>query len=239
MLPRTLPRRKARPIRPSGEWRTHLPLRFTGERPAHFSQRHGLPGEPLAQAAPRFFIDPMLRLRDGLAVQLEKQIGMAGLQKLGRQVLMAGDAGIGAHVEVAQIAHAGGHPRVVRPVRARVPAQPASGGAVAALARNAFVGMRGSGDPAGRDGLERRMTRGAARTRLCRPYSEVFGNSLRPRIEQDGMRLGVKILLAPGDVLAALRPGAAMAAGGFYSRPIRQTHRRFHGFASALLRKDL
>ena len=128
---------------------------------------------------------------------------------------MAGDAGIGAHVEVAQIAHAGGHPRVVIPVGARVSAQPASGGAMAAFAGNAFVRMRGSGEPAGRDGLEGRMTRGAARARLCRRYSEALGDSLRARIEQDGMRLGVKVLLAPGDVLAALWAGAAMAARRF------------------------
>ena len=209
------PSRTARPIHPSGPSDKPSFCGIVRECPAHFSQCDRLPGEPLAQAAPRFLINPMLRLGDGLAVQFEKQIGMARLQELRSKILMAGDTGIGAHVEIAQIAHAGGHPCVVSPVGARVSAKPASGGPVAAFTGNTFVRMRGSGQPAGRDGLEWGMARSAARARLRRRYSEALGDSFRPRIEQDRMRLGVKILLAPGDVLAALRPGAAVAAGRF------------------------
>lgn len=183
------------------------------ERPTHFAQGHGLPGDPLAQSTPRFLVNPMLRLSDGLAVQLEKQIGMTSLQNLRGKVLVTSDAGVGAHINVAQIAHAGSHPRVVAPVRSRMPAQPAPSSAMAAFAGNAFVRVRRPREPAGRDRLKRGMAGGAACARLGRPYSEPFGNSLGSRIEQNGVRLGMKIFLDPGDVLAAFWTGAAVATG--------------------------
>jgi hypothetical protein len=84
---------------------------------------------------------------------------------------------------------------------------------MAALTRNSFIRMRGLLEPAGRDGLERRMANRAASARLRRLKAEAFRDPLRARIEQDRKRLGVKILLAPGDVLAPLFARAAVTAG--------------------------
>ena len=49
--------------------------RIAGERPTHFAQCHRLSGEPFAQPAPRFFIVPVFRLGDRLAVEFEKRSG--------------------------------------------------------------------------------------------------------------------------------------------------------------------
>ena len=57
------------------------------------------------------------------------------------------------------------------------------------------------------------MTNSAARARRRGGDSEAFGDPFRSRIEQDRIRLGVKILLAPGDVLAPFRTGAAVTTG--------------------------
>lgn len=188
-------------------------LRFARERRAHLTQGDRLAGEPFAQTAPRFLIVPVFGLGDRLAVEFEKQIRMARLQQVGRKILVAGDAGVGADVKVAEIAHAGGDASIVGPVETRVSAQPATGGAMAGLTRNSFVRMCGLLEPAGRDGLERRMTDRATSARLRRRDTKAFRDPFRARIEQDRKRLGVKILLAPGDVLAPLGSRAAVTTG--------------------------
>lgn len=125
---------------------------------------------------------------------------------------MASDAGVCAHVETAEIAHPGADAHVVGPIGASVPAQPASRRAVAAFAGNAFVGMNGAGEPAGRHGLEGRMADRATRARLRLSDAESFRDARRTGSDQDRISFGVKIVSAPGDILAALGPSAAMAA---------------------------
>ena len=138
---------------------------------------------------------------------------MTRLQQLGRKILMAGDAGVCTDVEVAEVAHAGGDPGIVIPIRSRVPTQPAASGAMTGFAGNAFVRTRGGGEPARCDRLQRRMTNRATRARLRPGDSEAFSHPLRPRIEQNGKRLGVKILPTPGDILAPLRTSATVTTG--------------------------
>ncbi len=128
---------------------------------------------------------------------------------------MTSNARVCAHVEIAEIAHSSGDAGVVGPIRASVAAQPTPGGAVARLTRNAFVGLRGSSEPAGWDRLQWRMTNRAASARLRPCDSQAFCNPFGPRIEQNRIRLCVKILPAPGNILAPLRTGATVTAGGF------------------------
>jgi hypothetical protein len=63
--------------------------------------------------------------------------------------------------------------------------------------------------------LHRRMANCAAGARSRPGDSEAFRYSLRPRVQQDRKCLGVKILPAPGGVLAALGTGPTVAAGRF------------------------
>src|SRR2546423_8625135 len=105
----------------------------------------------------------MFWLADRLAIELEKQIRMAGFQKCRLQNLMAGCARRRPHIQTAQIAHPGADASVVSPIFSRVTAEPSARRAVAVLTRNTLVRMRLRSKPAWRDRLERRMTHGAAR----------------------------------------------------------------------------
>src|SRR6266481_5169715 len=59
------------------------------------------------------------------------------------------------------------------------------------------------------------MANSAARARLRFGDSNCLGNSGRTRIKQNRKGPGMKILPRPGDVLAALFAGSAVAAGRF------------------------
>ena len=92
-------------------------------------------------------------------------------------------------------------------------AQPRAGRAVACFARNAFVDVRSRREPGLGNGLERRMANRAARVGGRFAAADGLGDSRRACISQNNKRLGVKIFLRPGDVLAALFAGAAVATG--------------------------
>src|SRR5215212_617649 len=129
--------------------------------PAQLAQRDGLTGEPGARTG-AFRVAPMFRFGDGLAVEFEKEGGMSGRSDIWIEILVAGDTGIGAHVKAAQIAHPGADAGGVIPIGPGVSAQPGGSGAVAIFTGNRFGRIGGSGALRGGDGLERRMTDGAA-----------------------------------------------------------------------------
>ena len=128
---------------------------------------------------------------------------------------MASHTGVCPHIETFEIAHAGADAHGVTPIGTGVPAQPAPRRAVATFAGNPFVGMNGASDPTLRYGLERRMTYGAARAGLRLREAESFRDARGACRDQDRISLGVKIVTAPGEILAALWPGAAVAARRF------------------------
>ena len=111
-------------------------------RPTHLAQRNRLPDEPGARSAREIFVAPMFWLGHGLAIEFKGQFGMTGREQIRVQVLMTSDAGISPDVKVAQIVHAGADASGIRPIPARMPAQPLAGGPVTVLARDAFIGLR-------------------------------------------------------------------------------------------------
>jgi hypothetical protein len=61
------------------------------------------------------------------------------------------------------------------------------------------------------------MANGTTSARFRGSGAKAFRDPLRTRVHQDGLRLGVKIFLAPGEILAALFARAAVATGRFTS----------------------
>ena len=129
--------------------------------PTGLAQGDGLADEPRARAAP-FRIAPVHGFIDGLTIELENEVGMAGGGEVGIDVLVTGDAGICADVEIFQIAHAGADAGRISPIGPGMSAQPILRGAMATLARNRFARHRGRGALRDRDGVEGRVTSGAA-----------------------------------------------------------------------------
>src|SRR4051812_38130438 len=127
---------------------------------------------------------------------------MAGFQKRRFQNLMTGRARRGANVKTAKIAHPRSDASAVSPIFSRMSAEPATGRAMASLTRNAFRRMRVRPEAVRRDGLERGVANRATRTCFRRRNTQSFGDPLRARVQQDGVRFGVKIFLAPGEILA-------------------------------------
>src|SRR5205823_1293939 len=107
--------------------------------------------KPRTQATQRIIVMPMLRLGNGLSVQLERELGVTRFENLSVEVLMTGDAGVAAHVEAAQVAHTRAHARGIGPIFARVTAQPRFGRTVTTFARDAFVRTRVRPEPHRRD----------------------------------------------------------------------------------------
>src|SRR2546423_5069407 len=140
---------------------------------------------------------------------------MTRFQERRLEILMTGRARGRAHINTAQVAHPGPDACVVAPLLSCVSAQPSARRAVAGLAGNAFVRMRFRAKPARRDRLERRMANRAACTCFGRRNSEAFCDPLGTRGQQDRETFRVKIFLAPGEILAALRSSATVAAGRF------------------------
>ncbi len=110
------------------------------------------------------------------------------------------------------------HPRAdahpISPIGAGVTAQPRTSRAVTTFAGNAFIRVRRWRETRLRDRLERGMTNRAARTVLRCGDANVFRDSRRARIQQNGIRPRVKILARPGDVLAAFFARATVTTGG-------------------------
>src|SRR5947209_8459383 len=182
-------------------------------------QRNGLSDQPTARSNGGVFFFPMLRLVNGLAVELEDELGMARFENVRLDHLMTGDARVRARIKAAQIVHPSADSCRVRPIGSGMTAQPWFGCAVTIFAGNAFLGPHARAQSRGGKGLKWRMTHRAARARLRLGDPERFADSRGARIEQNGRRAGVKIFLRPDEILAALFPGAAMttrrfAAGG-------------------------
>ena len=126
--------------------------------------------------------------------------------------MVTGRAGRRADIKTAKVAHSGADAGIVGPILPSVTAEPIAGRAVTSFAGNAFVRVRFGSEPAWPDGLKRRMANCAARAVFRGAGTHTFGDPLRPRVQKDGERFRVIILLAPGEILAAFRSGPAMAA---------------------------
>lgn len=74
------------------------------------------------------------------------------------------------------------------------------------------------------------MTNGATRAGLRLRNSDSVADSSRTRVEKDRVSAGVKIFLRPGDVLAPLFAGAAVATGGFAANGANELTRLFESW---------
>src|SRR5437868_2576756 len=182
-------------------------------RPTDFSQRDRLSDQPTPRPHRWIIFAPLFRFVDRLTIELKNELGMTGGQNVGLDILMTGDAGIRAHVKASQIMHPGADSRGISPVGSRVSAQPRFSRAVTIFARHSFIRSRARRETSRLDRLERRMANRATCARLRLRNANRLADSRRTRIEQNRERAGVKILLRPGDVLAAFFARAAVTAG--------------------------
>lgn len=181
--------------------------------PTGFAEGNGLADKPGAGSGAGG-VAPVFGLVDGLTVEFEEEVGVAGGGEVGIDVLMAGDAGVGADVETFEVAQAGANAGGVGPIGAGVTAEPGAGSAVAAFAGDGLLRLDGGEALGGGDGLEGGVAGGAAGAGLGGGKGEGIGDALGAGVGEDGVAAGVEVALLPGDELAAFFAGAAVATGG-------------------------